>query len=81
PTSAGTTIPFYLPADDDILLNVLDMNGKVVKQLAFGQYPAGNHTVEWDGTNAAGTPVASGVYIYQLHTSSDVFGQQMIIQR
>ena len=81
PTSAGTTIPFYLPADDDILLNVLDMNGKVVKQLAFGQYPAGNHTVEWDGTNAAGTPVASGVYIYQLHTSSDVFGQQMVIQR
>ena len=81
PASAGTTIPFFLPTDDNILLNILDMNGKVVKQLAFGQYPAGNHMIEWDGTNSAGTPVASGVYIYQLHTSDNVMGQQMVIQR
>ncbi|MCO6487335.1 MAG: multicopper oxidase domain-containing protein [Phaeodactylibacter sp.] len=81
PSAGNTTIPFYLPKDDNILLNILDMDGKVVKQLAFGQYPAGNHTIEWDGTNAAGTPVPGGVYIYQLHTSDNVLGQQTIIQR
>ncbi len=81
PSAGPTTIPFYLPADDNILLNIMDMNGQAVKQLAFGQYPAGNHQVEWDGANAAGTPVPGGVYIYQLHTSDNVFGQQMVIQR
>ena len=81
PSTGPTTIPFFLPTDEDILLTVMDFDGKVVKQLAFGHYPAGNHTVEWDGTNSAGTPVASGVYIYQLNTSDNVYGQQMIIQR
>ena len=56
------------------------MNGKVVKQLAFYQYPPATTPIEWDGTNA-GTPVASGVYIYQLHTSDNVMVKQMVIQR
>ena len=81
PTSGSTTIPFFLPADDNIRVDIVDINGRPVKELASGLYPAGNHQLEWNGTNSAGSLVPSGIYIYQLHTSNEVFSQQMIIQR
>jgi len=46
-------------------LAVYDVTGRLVRLLADGPLPA-NPTLRWDGRNAAGAPVASGVYTLRL---------------
>lgn len=81
PFSGSTNISFYLPAEDNIVLNVFDVNGKMVKRLASGQYDAGNHMIEWDGTNEGGQQLPDGFYIYQLRAGETLLTDQLIIQR
>jgi flagellar hook assembly protein FlgD len=43
---------------------VIDVRGDLVSTLVDAILPAGEHVVTWDGVDAAGRPVASGVYFY-----------------
>lgn len=51
-----------LPEGGPMRAWMVDGRGREVKELTNGDYPPGVATVEWDGTNAAGNPVAPGVY-------------------
>jgi hypothetical protein len=42
--------------------------------LTYGAFPAGYHAVEWDGTNARGTRLGSGIFIYRI--TAGTFRQQ-----
>ncbi|MCH8023252.1 MAG: T9SS type A sorting domain-containing protein [Candidatus Marinimicrobia bacterium] len=68
PFNASTTIGFDLPAAADITLIVYDLTGREVARLAGGDYQAGYHQVVWDGSNASGGPLPSGIYIARLTT-------------
>ncbi len=71
PFNPVTRIEFFLPEQSDISLTVYDMLGREIDILAFSAYPAGKHTVQFDGESHA-----SGVYIYRL---SD--GKGMVIKK
>ena len=43
-----------------------DLQGRLVRTLAAGRHDSGAHRVTWDGTDARGNPVASGVYFCRL---------------
>ncbi len=43
-------------------VSVYDVSGRRVRQLASGAYDAGLHTASWDGRDAAGRAVPSGIY-------------------
>lgn len=69
PFRASTDIRFAVPTGQDgarVQLRVYDAGGRLVRTLVDGSRRGGSHTVSWDGTNGAGTPVAGGVYYYQL---------------
>ncbi|MDH5268820.1 MAG: M6 family metalloprotease domain-containing protein [Candidatus Krumholzibacteria bacterium] len=66
PFNPSTSIRFFLPARGTVALNVYDIRGALVRRLAQGTFDAGAHTMAWDGTDDAGRPVASGVYVYRL---------------
>lgn len=67
PFNPSTTIPFYLPIKDRISLRVFDVLGREVRTLINNEeYAAGVGNVIWDGTNATGQQVVSGVYFYTL---------------
>ena len=53
-----------------------DVTGKVVKELANGNYTAGTHTIEFK-TNDLG----SGTYIYLLETGGTRLIRQMVISK
>lgn len=57
------SITFVLPQDGWATIAVNDAGGKRVRNL-FGDMPfaAGTHSVEWDGRDDAGKPVAPGEY-------------------
>jgi hypothetical protein len=76
PFNPSTRIQFDLPGPDMVTLKVTNILGEEVATLAAGQLAGGRHEVEW---NASG--LASGVYIYQLKTSSAIETKKMLLLR
>ncbi|RMH81657.1 MAG: T9SS C-terminal target domain-containing protein, partial [Calditrichaeota bacterium] len=81
PFNPTTTIEFSLPHVSRITLHVYDVAGRKVKTLVNGTFPAGTHTVQWDGTNEAGEPVTSGVYLYRLTSGNYTAVRKMLLVR
>ncbi|MEZ5064004.1 MAG: FG-GAP-like repeat-containing protein [bacterium] len=66
PFASESAVSFALPAPGDVKLSVFDVAGRSVATLAQGRREAGAHRVTWDGRNASGGSVPSGVYFYRL---------------
>ncbi|MFB0515795.1 MAG: family 10 glycosylhydrolase [Candidatus Neomarinimicrobiota bacterium] len=79
PFNAVTTIPFYLPAHKRVELTIYDLLGRHVKTLLKGELPAGDHRVIWQGDTQAGSPAASGVYIYALRMEGRMLTRRMLL--
>ena len=67
PFNPKTLVRFELGHPAELSLRVYDIAGRLVRTLEAGRpYGAGRHQVEWNGTDAAGRSVASGVYILRI---------------
>lgn len=66
PFNPATVIRFELPDDSQVTLEILDLAGRRVRVLADAVLSAGPHAIRWDGRDASGRGVASGVYFYRL---------------
>jgi len=78
PFGGGTGITYALPADSDVLLQVFNVAGKVVRTLVDGPQPAGRWNVAWDGKDDDARPVSNGVYFYRLETGSKTIEKRMV---
>ena len=81
PFNPGTTIVFNLAAEMRAVLEVWDLRGEFVRTLRDEVLPAGDHVAAWDGLNARGEAVASGVYIYRLQTEALSEARRMVLLR
>jgi hypothetical protein len=70
PCNPSTIISFDLPVPAPTTLALYNVLGQEIARLVDSRLSAGHHVVNWDGRNALGQPVASGVYFYRL-TSAD----------
>lgn len=68
PFNPETTIAFELPVRSNVELAVYDLQGREVAVLLDGTLDAGRHSQVWNGRDASGRLVASGVYYYQLRS-------------
>jgi len=50
-----------------------------VRVLSDGHRSRGSHTVTWDGLDASGDPVSSGVYLYRLQAGGKVQSRRMLL--
>lgn len=69
PFNAATTIGFTVPLTGLVELAIYDLAGRRVTTLANGIYAPGSYRLMWDGTNASGRGLGSGIYIVQLTAS------------
>ena len=65
-------------------ITIYDARGSVVRRLGLGHQTAGYYTSRsraayWDGANAVGERVASGIYFYQLEADNHSFLRKMLI--
>ena len=49
--------------------------------LIQGARQAGVYTVHWDGTDTAGRPLASGMYLYRLRAGQQVETRKLLLLR
>jgi hypothetical protein len=82
PFNPTTVIAFDLPDAATVNLDVYDVSGRRVQTLVGGRsYPAGTHHVRWDGRNAGGQSVASGVYLYRLNANGFAQTKRMVLMK
>ena len=69
--SAGeqTVIELEMPASGTVTVQVLTLDGNVVRTLHKGRVSAGTQYYRWDGTNAGGRSVARGMYFVRVYGS------------
>jgi hypothetical protein len=72
---------FTLAGAAPVLLTVFDVQGRAVKNLVRAQREPGVHAFWWDGTDAAGSPLASGVYFLELAAGEESVVRKMILAR
>ncbi len=66
PFNAATTISYSLQADADVLLQILNLQGIVVRTLIDGHQSRGVHSTIWHGRDDWGKELPSGLYLSQL---------------
>jgi hypothetical protein len=66
PFNPRTRIDFELAATELVRLEIFDARGALVHTLVSEVLPPGRHQRFWDGTDASGRRVASGLYFYRL---------------
>ncbi len=84
PFNPETWIPFELTEASTVVVRVYDAAGSLVRSLDLGSRPAGYYSSRedaayWDGRNAAGESVASGVYVCELHAGDYHAIRRMLI--
>ena len=84
PFNPETWIPYRLAEPADVTLTIYATNGEVVRTLALGHQSVGSYldrarAAYWDGKNALGESVASGVYFYHLSAGDYSATRRMLI--
>ena len=84
PFNPETWIPYQLANSTAVQVNIYDAQGILVRALTLGHQSAGYYTSRsraayWDGRNALGERVASGIYFYQLQTDEMSSLRKMVI--
>jgi hypothetical protein len=79
PFNPSTTIEFYAPKQQKVVITVFNTIGKRIKTLYNGLAPVGKNEVVWNGTDISGNAVASGVYYYQAKVAGKVYSNKMIL--
>lgn len=66
PFNPSTRIAFTLERELAVRLDIHDLRGRCLRTLVATTLPAGAHSASWDGRDAAGQSLASGVYLARL---------------
>jgi hypothetical protein len=81
PAPALTSIRFALTREAEARLEVYDLAGRLVRRLAAGRMPAGVRTLQWDGRDAGGHRIASGLYLLRLAADGETRCARLAIIR
>jgi len=81
PFNAETTIEYTLPEPATVQLVIFNSLGQRVRELVDEYQPVGYHHVVWNGANAAGERVGSGIYFYRLQAGQRSLTGKMILQQ
>jgi len=80
PFNPTTTIEYDLSRQETVTLTVYDILGRKVKTLMDNRpQHAGRHWVVWNGADANGRPVSSGIYFYRLTAGAFSESRKMIL--
>ncbi len=79
PVASMTEIRFEVARSSDISIKVYNAMGQLVRTLRDGRVQPGRYSVQWDGTNASGEKVSSGVYFYKMDADKFQATKKMLI--
>ena len=86
PFNPETWIPYHLSKDAEVTVSIYSVNGALVRTLDLGHQSAGlyrsrSRAAYWDGRNAFGEHVASGVYFCTLRAGNFTATRRLLIRK
>ena len=81
PFNPSTTIDVSVASDSYIMLNVYDINGRLISTLADDNFDTGYHSFVWNGLDQSGNKVSAGIYFYSLQTNEMTLTKKMILMK
>jgi hypothetical protein len=79
PFNPRTTLRYTLPANGHVSVRVYDTRGALVATLVDEEQRAGAYSTRWDGRDAKGVAVSSGVYYARVTHSSGSKSYKMVL--
>jgi hypothetical protein len=80
PFNPTTTLQVSLPVESDWSISIYNVAGQLVKTYN-GHDAAGTVNVVWDGTDATGNSVASGIYFYKANARDFSATKKMVLMK
>lgn len=68
PFNPSTTIRYSVAQTGPVTIRIFNAGGALVRTLVDAPHAPGEYTVRWDGHDASGNRLSSGVYFYRIET-------------
>ena len=81
PFNPRITIRYEVLAAGPVDITIHDLAGRRIRTLAVGEHPSGLRSLVWDGTDEAGTGMASGVYFLRLSAGATTATRKIVLVR
>jgi hypothetical protein len=81
PFNPVCTIRYDIPSPGRVKLQVFDVSGSLMRSVVNGWREPGVYSEVWDGRDAAGKQLPSGVYFYRLEAGDFVATRKMVLLR
>ncbi|MDZ4122114.1 MAG: FlgD immunoglobulin-like domain containing protein, partial [Candidatus Cloacimonadaceae bacterium] len=69
----------YLLGNSYAKLVIYNSRGQAIRTLQSGFLSSGSHSYDWDGRDANGSIVSTGVYYYSLQTDGGIQTKKMVM--
>jgi tetratricopeptide (TPR) repeat protein len=81
PFNPATTLTFSLTEPQRVELAIYNVLGQVIRVLSSRTLPAGEHRVTWDGKDALGNDVGTGIYVASLRAGATALAVKIALLR
>ena len=81
PFNPTTTINFAVPRAENVNITIYNSLGQVIRTLVDNHFSPGTYKVTWDGRNASGAEVSSGVYFYKFTSKNFTQTRKMLMMK
>jgi hypothetical protein len=81
PFNPSTTLAFDMAQAGHVTIQIYSVSGRLIRTLINERRDAGRHSVEWNGMDASGSSVPSGIYFYRMKASGYEATKKMILVR
>ena len=81
PFNHSTIVRYSVPQNDGVELAIYNLAGQRVTTLVRGPHTAGDHAIPWNGTDAEGRLLATGLYLCRLQAGKQVATHKTLLLR
>jgi len=81
PFNPSTTIKYNNPTPGEVILEIFNIRGQLVRTLVNEELKSGSHSVVWDGKDNKGKACGSGIYFSRLETNGKSVTNKMVLMK
>lgn len=79
PFNSSTSVNFSITNHQKVKVDIFNVSGKWLRNVADENMAPGNHALVWDGKNETGEKVASGIYYIRLSEGSESYERKILL--